>query len=54
MPASQAKLAPTPTVVETSQPAQDTASRTVHTPVEWSLLVAQVKAGEDAGMEQLY
>ncbi|MBV9301760.1 MAG: sigma-70 family RNA polymerase sigma factor [Acidobacteriaceae bacterium] len=53
MPASQAKLCPVP-ASESSQPNQETVSRTAHAPVEWSVLVAQVKAGEDAGMEQLY
>ena len=53
MPASQAKLCPVP-ASESSQPNQETVSRTAHAPVDWSVLVAKVKAGEDAGMEQLY
>jgi RNA polymerase sigma-70 factor, ECF subfamily len=55
MVATQPKLTPAPTG-DGSPPSQETrekASRSF-TPVEWGVLVAQVKAGQDAGMEQLY
>ncbi len=51
--ATQPKLCPTP-AVENNQPPQEKAARTGYAAVEWSLLVAQIKAGEDSGMEQLY
>ena len=55
MVASQPKLCPAPTG-DSSNHAEDAREKTSKgfTPVEWSVLVAQVKAGEDAGMEQLY
>ncbi len=36
------------------QPAKDPAQRTTLSPAEWATLVDQIKAGENAGMEQLY
>jgi RNA polymerase sigma-70 factor, ECF subfamily len=42
---------------EDNQPtddAKDKAARTSLSPIEWSVLVDQIKAGEDSGMEQLY
>jgi RNA polymerase sigma-70 factor, ECF subfamily len=55
MVATQPKLAPAP-AGNGDSPATETRERASKgfTPVEWSVLVAQVKAGEDAGMEQLY
>jgi RNA polymerase sigma-70 factor, ECF subfamily len=55
MVATQPKLSPAPTGDESSpsQEAREKASKSF-TPVEWGVLVAQVKAGQDAGMEQLY
>jgi RNA polymerase sigma-70 factor (ECF subfamily) len=52
---SQPKLCPAPTG-DGNSPSQEAREKTSRgfTPVEWSVLVAQVKAGEDAGMEQLY
>jgi RNA polymerase sigma-70 factor (ECF subfamily) len=37
-----------------NQEARDKASRTGYSPVEWGILVSQIKAGEETGMEQLY
>lgn len=34
--------------------ATDKATKTSLSPIEWSVLVEQIKAGEDSGMEQLY
>jgi RNA polymerase sigma-70 factor (ECF subfamily) len=55
--ASQPKLSPTP-AIENKQPNQQTqdkaAARPGYSSVEWGALVAQIKAGEDAGMEHLY
>lgn len=55
MVATQTKLSPAPTGDgnSTSQETREKTSRGF-TPVEWGILVAQVKAGQDAGMEQLY
>ena len=55
MVATQPKLSPAPTG-DGNSPSQEVREKTSKgfTPVEWSVLVAQVKAGEDAGMEQLY
>ncbi len=59
MVATQPKLCPAP-VHDGSQPQQQTqevrdkTSRPGYSPVEWGLLVAQIKAGEETGMEQLY
>ena len=42
---------------EDNQPtddARDKAAKAPLSPIEWSLLVDQIKAGQDAGMEQLY
>jgi RNA polymerase sigma-70 factor (ECF subfamily) len=54
--ASEPKLCPTP-AVEDNQPqqqTQDKAARPAYSSMEWGVLVAQIKAGEDAGMEHLY
>jgi len=61
--ATQPKLCPTP-VQDGSQPQQQTTEveetrpspkpGTGYSPVEWGILVAQIKAGEESGMEQLY
>ena len=55
MVATQPKLSPAPTG-DGNSPVQDAREKTSRgfTPVEWGVLVAQVKAGQDAGMEQLY
>jgi len=55
MVATQPKLSPAPTG-DASSPSQENREKTSKsfTPVEWGLLVEQVKAGQDAGMEQLY
>lgn len=55
MVATQPKLSPAPTG-DGSSPSQEAREKTSKsfTPVEWGVLVAQVKAGEDSGMEQLY
>jgi RNA polymerase sigma-70 factor, ECF subfamily len=55
MVATQPKLSPAPTG-DGNSPSQEVREKTSKgfTPVEWGVLVAQVKAGEDAGMEQLY
>lgn len=34
--------------------AKDKTSRPGYSPIEWGVLVTQIKAGEDSGMEQLY
>jgi RNA polymerase sigma-70 factor (ECF subfamily) len=58
--ATQPKLCPAP-VQDGSQPQQQvqevrdkTSTRPGYSPVEWGILVAQIKAGEETGMEQLY
>jgi hypothetical protein len=55
MGATQPKLSPAPTG-DGNPPTQEAREKTSKsfTPVEWSVLVSQVKAGDDAGMEQLY
>ena len=59
MVATQPKLCPAP-VQDGSQPQQqpqetrEKASRAGYSPVEWGILVSQIKAGEETGMEQLY
>jgi RNA polymerase sigma-70 factor (ECF subfamily) len=55
MVASQPKLCPAPTG-DGSARAEDPRDKNPKgsTTVEWAVLVAQVKAGQDAGMEQLY
>lgn len=55
MVATQPKLSPAPTG-DGNSPSQEVREKgsKSFTPVEWGVLVAQVKAGEDAGMEQLY
>jgi RNA polymerase sigma-70 factor (ECF subfamily) len=60
MVATQPKLCPAP-VQDGSQPQQPTqeardkaSARPGYSPVEWGVLVAQIKAGEETGMEQLY
>lgn len=56
MTASQPKLSPTPAAQE-NQPPGNTADSTPKpglSTTDWSLLVQRIKAGEDAGMEQLY
>jgi RNA polymerase sigma-70 factor (ECF subfamily) len=54
--ATQPKLYPNPAVENnaSAQSTQEKAARPGYAAVEWSVLVAQIKAGEDAGMEQLY
>jgi RNA polymerase sigma-70 factor, ECF subfamily len=54
--ATQQKLCPTSTAEKNApnQPIQEKAARPGYAAVEWGVLVAQIKAGEDAGMEQLY
>jgi RNA polymerase sigma factor (sigma-70 family) len=37
-----------------SDEARDRASRAGYSPVEWGILVSQIKVGDDGGMEQLY
>ena len=58
MMASDTKPDPTPAGAHAEpQPVENTRdsnSRTNLSPAEWSLLVDQIKAGEDVGMEQLY
>ncbi len=39
---------------QTADDAKDKAAKTSLSPIEWSVLVDQIKAGQDAGMEQLY
>ncbi|HEX4168952.1 MAG TPA: sigma-70 family RNA polymerase sigma factor [Bryobacteraceae bacterium] len=41
-------------VNEKSEEQPDTSARANFPPVDWALLVDQIKAGQDAGMEQLY
>ena len=59
MVATQPKLCPA-IVQDGSQPQQQTsevrdrASRPGYSPIEWGILVSQIKAGEETGMEQLY
>jgi RNA polymerase sigma-70 factor (ECF subfamily) len=52
----QPKLSPAPAQDGSQQEpeASQKASRPGYPQVEWTLLVSQVKAGEDSGMEQLY
>lgn len=54
--ATQTNPCPTTATEAPSAPeSQDSAGRpTSFAPVDWGALVAQIKAGEDAGMEQLY
>jgi RNA polymerase sigma-70 factor (ECF subfamily) len=57
MAATQTKMAPVPE--PQPEPAQsyedkDKTARPGFSPVEWNTLVAKVKVGDDAGMEQLY
>lgn len=54
MGASQTKMSPAPAGEDNGTQSGDKTPRTSFPPVEWSVLVEQVKAGEDAGMEQLY
>lgn len=56
MVATQTKLSPAPAedASQRTAEASEKVSRSGYPPVEWGLLVSQVKAGEDAGMEQLY
>jgi RNA polymerase sigma-70 factor (ECF subfamily) len=42
------------TATQTPQATREPNSRTNLSPAEWGTLVSQIKAGEDAGMEQLY
>ena len=56
--ATQPKLSPAP-LQDGGQPqtiheVRDKASRPGYSPVEWGILVAQIKTGQEAGMEQLY
>jgi RNA polymerase sigma factor (sigma-70 family) len=53
---AQTKLSPVPAPDGSprASEASEKASRPGYPQVEWSVLVAQVKGGEDAGMEQLY
>jgi RNA polymerase sigma-70 factor (ECF subfamily) len=57
--ATQPKLCPV-IVHDGTQPQQQTSevrdrtSRPGYSPIEWGILVSQIKAGEEAGMEQLY
>ncbi len=54
--ASQPKLCPSSETEkqQTPQPSPDKTGRPGYSSIEWGTLVAQIKAGEDAGMEQLY
>jgi RNA polymerase sigma factor (sigma-70 family) len=54
--ATHTKLSPVPAAdgSQRAPEASEKASRPGYPQVEWSVLVAQVKGGEDAGMEQLY
>jgi len=55
--ASQPKLCPSSATEKQQQPpepAPDKSARPGYSSIEWGTLVAQIKAGEDAGMEQLY
>ncbi len=56
MVATQTKLSPAPAQdgsLRANEVSEKT-SRASYQQIEWSVLVSQVKAGEDAGMEQLY
>lgn len=57
--ASDTKPEPTPAGADAAEPqavenTRDSNSRTNLSPADWALLVDQIKAGEDVGMEQLY
>jgi RNA polymerase sigma-70 factor (ECF subfamily) len=56
--ATQPKLGPAPvqdgSQAQQPQEARDRASRPGYSPVEWGILVSQIRAGEETGMEQLY
>lgn len=54
MGASQTKMSPAPAGDDNGDQSSERTQRTSFPPVEWSVLVEQVKAGDDAGMEQLY
>ncbi|HMF75699.1 MAG TPA: sigma-70 family RNA polymerase sigma factor [Bryobacteraceae bacterium] len=56
MVATQQKLCPTPAQAgcEQASEVREKSTRSGYTPVEWALLVSQIKAGQDAGMEHLY
>ena len=54
MAATQTKLAPAPSGTGGSPSQEGEKNSRGFSPVEWGVLVARVKAGEDAGMEQLY
>src|SRR5882757_10470605 len=56
MVAIQPNLYPAPANDDSQQApeAKDKTSRSGYSPIEWGVLVMQIKAGEDAGMEQLY
>lgn len=50
-------MPPTAPPADDNRPTHDVKDKTTKTPlspIEWSVLVDQIKAGEDAGMEQLY
>ena len=55
MVATQPKLYPAP-ANDGSQRTQEVSrtSRSGYSPIEWGVLVSKIKAGDDAGMEQLY
>jgi RNA polymerase sigma-70 factor (ECF subfamily) len=56
MVATQAKLSPAPAQdgSQRAVEASEKASRPGYPQIDWSVLVAQVRAGDDSGMEQLY
>ena len=56
MVATQPKLYPAPVTDggQRTQEVRDKTSRSGYSPVEWGVLVDKIKAGDDAGMEQLY
>jgi RNA polymerase sigma-70 factor (ECF subfamily) len=54
MVATQQKLSPVPDGSQQVPAVKDTASKPGYASIEWGLLVDQIKAGQDAGMEQLY
>ena len=55
MVAHESSISPTPPAgPNPAVPESQEKTRTTFSPVEWGALVAQIKAGEDAGMEQLY
>jgi RNA polymerase sigma factor (sigma-70 family) len=56
MTASQTTTNPAPSgpAPQTTASTQEPNARTTLSPAEWGTLVSQIKAGEDAGMEQLY